>query len=94
MADRQIDESAVAFSLEFAKRVAKTMLDLSSSHVFFVLQQAYQEMDWAEAKGILERVVREVEANVLECRGCNYSDRGHYPDGKKCVPCNYHHGYD
>lgn len=43
----------------FANKVAKCMKELSSSHVFFILQQALgEELDWDEAKAILNDVIK------------------------------------
>jgi len=43
--------------IEFAEKVARAMDNLRSSHVFFVLQQAYGGMEWEEAQAILNRVI-------------------------------------
>lgn len=41
----------------FANRVAKVMADLKSSHVYFVLQQAFgEDLGWHEAEEILNKV--------------------------------------
>lgn len=34
--------------MEFGKRIARTMLDLSSSHVYFIIQQAYKGKKWGK----------------------------------------------
>ena len=44
--------------LDFAEKIAETMKEISSSHVFFILQQAFGEMSWDEANGILCEVIR------------------------------------
>lgn len=52
---RSVAEAEV---LEFASKIAKVMKDISSSHVYFILQQAYgEELDWGEAEQILDRVI-------------------------------------
>ncbi len=33
---------------DFGKRIAKTMLKISSSHVFFIIQQAYKGKQWGK----------------------------------------------
>lgn len=45
-------------SSEFATKVAKVMKDLSSSHVYFILQQAFgDDLDWSEAEYILDKFI-------------------------------------
>lgn len=55
-------------SEEFGKKIAKEMLKLSSSHVYFIIQQAYQGkrwgrdgelMSWVDAVKILKGVINE-----------------------------------
>jgi len=55
-------------AVEFGKRIAKTMLDISSSHVCFIIQQAYRGkkwgmigelMSWEDAVKILKEVIEE-----------------------------------
>lgn len=44
---------------DFARRIALTMLELKSSHCYFILQQAYQdrdEMGWEEFEEMLEAI--------------------------------------
>jgi hypothetical protein len=50
-------------SLDFAFKVARVMDSLKSSHIFFVLQQAWMdtEMDWEEAQSILDAVLLQAE---------------------------------
>ena len=56
----------VGTSLEFANKVAKVMDELRSSHVFFILQQAYGDMDWEEAQGILNTVKEQTKQSLKE----------------------------
>ena len=42
---------------EFAEKVGKTMLEIKSSFVFFVLQQAFGDMEWITAEEILRGVI-------------------------------------
>lgn len=42
----------------FGKKIAKVMDDLKSSHIFFIIQQAYGEIDWTEAQQILDEVLK------------------------------------
>ena len=53
---------------KFGKRIAKVMLDLSDSHVFFLIQQGYKGkkwgkygelMSWEDAVKILKEVIEE-----------------------------------
>lgn len=44
--------------LDFAERVARVMDNLRSSHVFFILQQAYEDMEWTEAQSVLDDVIK------------------------------------
>ena len=46
----------VDMALTFAGKIAKVMKDLSSSHVYFIVQQAYGEIDWNEVEEILKKV--------------------------------------
>jgi hypothetical protein len=44
----------------FGKKIAKTMKDISSSHVYFIIQQAYgTDLDWNDAVDILNKVLKE-----------------------------------
>jgi len=43
---------------EFSKKVSKVMIDLSSSHVFFIIQQAFGDCEWEEAIGICHEIQR------------------------------------
>jgi len=49
----------------FGKKIARAMLRLKSSHVYFIIQQAYgpppygaQDMSWEEAEEILRKVLQ------------------------------------
>lgn len=48
-------------SVEFGQRIAKAMNDLRSSHVFFIIQQAYSDMEWEGAQSILNKVIEEID---------------------------------
>ena len=42
---------------EFARKVAKVMDELKSSHVYFILQMAFgEDLAWHEAQEILNKV--------------------------------------
>lgn len=44
--------------INFAGKIAKTMKDLSSSHVYFIIQQAFDEdMAWDEVSDMLDEVI-------------------------------------
>lgn len=60
---RRIDKVTAA---SFGKKIAKTMYQLKSSHVYFIIQQAYglfpygaADMTWEEASEILKKVIKE-----------------------------------
>lgn len=43
---------------EFANKLAQTMLDLKSSHVFFLMQQAFgDETEWSDVEDILNNII-------------------------------------
>ena len=45
---------------DLAVKVATVMRELSSSHVYFILQQAYgDDLDWTEASLLLDNVINE-----------------------------------
>lgn len=49
-------------SSEFGKKIAKIMLDLSSIHVFFIIQQAYgDKMSWDDVEELLKLVLADKE---------------------------------
>ncbi len=43
----------------FSKEIAKVMLDLKSSHVYFIIQQAFGDIGWEDAEDILQSVIKE-----------------------------------
>lgn len=47
---------------DFAKRIAKAMNEIKSSHVFFILQQAYpeyaNEWEWEDFQVLLDKIAR------------------------------------
>lgn len=50
----------------FGKKIARAMYRIKSSHVYFIIQQAYgplpygaEDMSWNEAEAILKRVLEE-----------------------------------
>ena len=43
---------------QFGKKIAKVMDDLKSSHIYFVIQQAYGDIAWEEAQEILDNVLK------------------------------------
>ncbi len=42
---------------QFAEKVAIAMDDIKSSHVFFILQQAFGDEDWGGSQDILDTVI-------------------------------------
>lgn len=49
---------------EFAVRVAKAMNEIKSSNVYFIMQQAYGEIDWSEVEGIFSIIAEyEIKSN-------------------------------
>lgn len=50
---------------DFANKIAKAMKEISSSHVYFIIQQAFGEIDWGEAEKILENVIVLTELKSL-----------------------------
>lgn len=42
---------------EFGKRIAQVMLELKSSHAYFIIQMACGEIFWEEAEEILNKVI-------------------------------------
>lgn len=55
---RYHDEIEVT-AADFGKKIAKAMDDIGSSHVFFLVQQAYGEIDYSEVQQIFEAVLKE-----------------------------------
>lgn len=49
-------------ALEFAGKVSRAMKKLSSSHVYFVMQQAYGDIDWSEVERIFDQVMKETDS--------------------------------
>ena len=44
--------------VEFGRKIAKVMMDLKSSHCYFIIQQAYgKELTWEEAEVLMEQVI-------------------------------------
>ena len=50
----------------FAVRIATAIADLKSSHVFFLMQKAFGEIDWKEAEEILESIT--TKCNCKNCK--------------------------
>jgi cystathionine beta-lyase family protein involved in aluminum resistance len=48
---------------EFAIKVAKAMNEIKSSNVYFIMQQAYGEIDWSEVEGIFTSVLENTTTN-------------------------------
>lgn len=42
----------------FAKKIAKVMDDLKSSHVYFIIQEAYGDISWEEAQELLNHILK------------------------------------
>jgi hypothetical protein len=75
--NKTIDKGVISFkapvrkkskAAEFGKRLAKAMLKIGSSHVYFIIQQAYkgkqwgrdgEEMSWEDAERIFKEVIDE-----------------------------------
>lgn len=56
--------------IDFAYKVARTMNELKSSHVFFILQQAFGgDMEWADVQEALTVVLEKSEAKLKELEG-------------------------
>lgn len=57
-------------ALTFAAKVSKVMNELRTSHIFFILQQAYKDVDtedmwtWADYQKILDQVLVEADRGV------------------------------
>jgi hypothetical protein len=51
---------------EFAGKIAKAMKELSSSHVYFIIQQAYGPIDWSEAEEILQKIIDATSTKVTK----------------------------
>ena len=49
-------------SIEFANKVARAMDELRSSHVFFILQQAFGDTEWEEAQDMLNTVIKQTNS--------------------------------
>lgn len=43
---------------EFGKRIAKVMMELKSSHAYFIIQLACGEISWEEAEEILNKIIK------------------------------------
>lgn len=52
--DRSIDVTPESF----AKKLAKAMKTIASSNVYFIMQQAYGEIDWKDCESIWEAVLK------------------------------------
>jgi hypothetical protein len=45
---------------DFGKRIAKVMMNLKSSHCYFILQMAYgEELSWEEAEELMKKVIKD-----------------------------------
>lgn len=53
--DKTINVTAKSFGV----KIAKAMTAIKSSHVYFIVQQAYGEIDWSEVEKIFEAVLRD-----------------------------------
>jgi 3'-phosphoadenosine 5'-phosphosulfate sulfotransferase len=44
----------------FGKKIAKVMMELKSSHCYFILQMAFgEELSWSDAEKLMEEVINE-----------------------------------
>ena len=50
----------------FAKKLAKAMKEIGSSHVFFIMQQAYGEIGYEECEKIWAAVLNEPEKKTVK----------------------------
>jgi hypothetical protein len=50
---------------EFALRLAAAIMDLKSSHAYFIFQKAYGEISWEEVEEICNEVI-----NTCTCKKC------------------------
>lgn len=67
LAGRDEEAKELRKVVDFAYGVAKTMDDLKSSHVFFILQQAFGEnMEWDDVQEILTRIIEISGAKLQE----------------------------
>jgi len=49
-----------SISAEFGRKIAKVMMNLKSSHCYFILQMAYgEELDWADAEELMKKVIKD-----------------------------------
>jgi hypothetical protein len=47
-------------SSKFGKKIAKVMINLKSSHCYFILQMAYgEELFWEDAEELMKKVIKE-----------------------------------
>lgn len=46
-------------ALEFAGKIARAMKELKSSHVYFIFQQGYGNVDWRDVEKTLDKVIEQ-----------------------------------
>ncbi len=59
----------------FALRIAAAMDDLKSSHIFFVIQKAFGEIEWEEAEEILRGILTHCHCGNCEAVKSQVRDR-------------------
>jgi len=52
----------------FGAKLAKAMAEIQSSHVYFIMQQAYGEIDYLECEQIWKAVLTKTEKPITEER--------------------------
>ncbi len=62
--EAEIDARIDSFTLN----VARAMSDLKSSHIYFILQQAYPDVaddwEWSDFQKLLDKVIKKWEVNL------------------------------
>lgn len=52
---------------EFARFISREMDELRSSHVFFIIQQAFDDdMEWGDVQTMLDKVIEQTEKDWEE----------------------------
>ncbi len=56
---KDIPKEEITISV-FAKRIAKVIMDLKSSHCYFIVQMAFgEEKSWADVEEICKRIIKD-----------------------------------
>jgi 3-methyladenine DNA glycosylase Tag len=59
--DKALNLADVKASVEFAFKVSRAMKEIGSSQIYFLMQQAYGDIDWDEVTQIWDKVQTEVK---------------------------------